>query len=840
MYNYMSESKKNKLDTSGYKIRLKTLDKSTIKKIKSDLTVSPLNSGYSDKGEEKYQVYHEDEKYITIPRYYGIKNFGEPKHKFKPQKVNIKFTGNLRDYQNDIINKSLEHIKKYGGGLISVPCGMGKCLAKGTKILMFDGTIKNVEDIVQNDLLMGDDSTSRNVLSICTGEEEMYKITDVLHNEEYIVNKSHVLSLKIKNSLIMINDKYYDPTNTIDISLEDYLKLPLKIQNELYGFRVPISFKNNDTDGNIKKTSYCHAITSDKMNIPEIYKYGSEMTRLLYLTGLIDKYGDIYTSGKFFPDNQIHLDLYDVQQFVDDTIFLIRSLGYNCKKEKSKKFVDIATIKIFGNNLNKILKNSEEFNEIKEPIFDFTSLYYKINVNKVDLSTYYGFELDGNGRFVLGDFTVTHNTTMAINIASQLGLKTLVITHKSFLQDQWVDRCKQFTESSVGTIRQSKVDTENKDFVIGMIQSISKRDYGNIFKEYGTIIIDECHHFSSKHFSNALFKLGTKYTIGLSATPYRADGLMRVTNWFLGDIMYQIKIRTNNQVVAKIINYYTTNKLFTEKKRFRKGVGLKVDVVKMITNLLAIDERNQHIVDIIDEIRKDPERKILILSERKNHLKILKDKVDESIHIDVQSNKLLKDECKTYYYTGDLKQKERVEAEKYSDILFGTYQMANEGLDIDRLNTIVLASPKKDVVQSVGRILRKVLENGDIRPLIIDMSDNLSMFPNQASKRETYYKKSKYIINYYYLYNDKIVSTKQYHDNLKIDNKFNDDTPTDYSEILKVPIVEIKLDDVSESPKSQESQNSAESSESQESYKPEKNKKLSASIFKNYKKNTVV
>jgi superfamily II DNA or RNA helicase len=96
-------------------------------------------------------------------------------------------------------------------------------------------------------------------------------------------------------------------------------------------------------------------------------------------------------------------------------------------------------------------------------------------------------------------------TTMAIYMASLLGVKTLIVTHKTFLQDQWIDRCKQFTKSKVGTIRQDTIDVKGKDFVVAMVQSLSRRDYDpEIFKEYGLLIVDEAHHFSSKHFSKAL------------------------------------------------------------------------------------------------------------------------------------------------------------------------------------------------------------------------------------------------------------------------------------------------------------------------------------------------
>ena len=72
---------------------------------------------------------------------------------------------------------------------------MGKCLAKGTQVMMFDGTLKNVEDINVNDLLMGDDSTPRRVLSLARGREQMYWVRQK-HGIDYRVNESHILSLK--------------------------------------------------------------------------------------------------------------------------------------------------------------------------------------------------------------------------------------------------------------------------------------------------------------------------------------------------------------------------------------------------------------------------------------------------------------------------------------------------------------------------------------------------------------------------------------------------------------------------------------------------------------------
>jgi superfamily II DNA or RNA helicase len=404
-------------------------------------------------------------------------------------------------------------------------------------------------------------------------------------------------------------------------------------------------------------------------------------------------------------------------------------------------------------------------------------------------------------------------TVMAIYIAHKLGLKTLVIVHQSFLQDQWVERINFFTGEEVGIIRQSIVRVDNKKIVVGMIQSIASRDYGDIFEKFGLVIFDECHHYASRLFSQTVAKLGAKYTLGLSATLYRGDGLVKVVHWYLGNVAYKEKMKTNNQVVVKLINFNSKNKLFKETTRMVKGIRMP-NCTKMLNNLVDIKSRDSILVNIINTLRKDPERKILILSGRKDaHLPKLKGEIDTLIKKDREDGKILEDECKTYYYTGDCNRKERFEAEQNADIIFATYHMAQEGLDIPRLNTVILATPKKDVVQAVGRILRKVLQNGDIRPLIIDIMDNISIFPKQANVREKFYEQNDYVIQYYYCLEDKFISPKEYV-GMQGGNTDGvcDIAPQNYDEIMKVPPVEINIENETDSSATNSSSNSSKKS----------------------------
>jgi superfamily II DNA or RNA helicase len=411
-------------------------------------------------------------------------------------------------------------------------------------------------------------------------------------------------------------------------------------------------------------------------------------------------------------------------------------------------------------------------------------------------------------------------TVMAINIAYKLGLKTLVIVHQSFLQTQWAERIKTFTGEKAGIIRQSIVDVDGKNIVVGMIQSIGSRDYGDIFDQFGLVIYDECHHYASQFFSKTASYLGAKYTLGLSATLYRKDGLVKIIHWHLGDIAYKERMKINNQVVVKIINYNSKNKKFKEVTRQVKGIKV-ADCTQMLSNLVDIKSRDDLLINTINALRKDPERKILVLSGRKlAHLPKLKDEVDASIKKDVIDGKLIEGECKTYYYTGDCKPKERKEAEDNADIIFGTFHMAQEGLDIPRLNTVILATPKKDVVQAVGRILRKELSNGDIRPLIIDISDNVSIFPNQMNVRERFYEQSEYILQYYYTSESKFLSPKEYI-TMQGGNPEGiwDKAPKDYDDVVKTDPVEFIEEDPTSSDSSSGSKSSTRSLKKKEKHK---------------------
>lgn len=356
-------------------------------------------------------------------------------------------------------------------------------------------------------------------------------------------------------------------------------------------------------------------------------------------------------------------------------------------------------------------------------------------------------------------------TVLAIYLACVLELKALIIVHKEFLLDQWVERFKQFTNAKIGIIRQNKVDVENKDIVIGMLQSISMKDYDDsIFNEFGLVIYDEVHHVASKVFSQALLKTSAEYTIGLSATPERSDGLLKVIKWHIGDILYTMEKKIDYRVLVKKIYFRSDDSTYTEKKRWFKG-RMAPDNNKMIDIMAELKSRNDLIIKLIDTL-KNLGRKILILSYRVEHLELIKSAIDEKIKSDGETHIY-----NSYFYMGKTKKGERRMAEKDGDIIFATMQLAEEGLDIPHLDTILFALPvpikkeketkikyDKTLIQSVGRILRNdKLEVLTQIPLVIDIVDILSIYQTWSKKRDEVYGKKNWYQQLYYWTDDRYI-----------------------------------------------------------------------------------
>lgn len=702
----------NILTKQGYVIN-KKLNRDKLNEVIQELTVSPQNNFNKNIIPESFKVYIENDESLIIPKFYGIKKFGLPVQNCENEglQVDLKFNGKLKEKQIDIMNKTMPEFNKNNGGLLCLGCGEGKCLGYNTDIILYNGKIKKVQDINVGDKLMGDNLSPRNVLSITTGFEKMYNIKDLISGEKYIVNSSHILSLKYISPIpTIINDKKYTNGDTIDITITEYLT-NLNNMKEFYGYRLPIlTFKEKHVDidpfeigKNIDKHQF----------IPEEYKFNSYSNR--------EKLGKGICVSKIFKsinNNHFIIKANNIR-LIKDIIYLFRSLGHNVYK------IDDFTINIETYvNLNNL---------------DY--LAYKIHVKERGVESYYGFEIDNNKRFMLGDFTITHNTVLSLYISSLFKVKTLVIVHKSFLLNQWKSRAEEFTNANVGILQQNNIDVENKQIVIGMLQSIAKNKYDpDIFKEFGLVIFDEAHHAPSKYFSKALPIINCKRTLALSATPNRSDKLEKVLFWYFGDILYKQPTETLNNVLVKMIKYDSKDKNF---KEFRTNYGKDINRPKTINKLTELISRNKLIIKIIKEILEEPERKLLILSDRIEHLNTLYASIN-ALEITTCS-----------YYIGGMKQKKLDESTK-AQVIFATYSMAQEALDIPELNTLLMVTPRKEIEQAIGRITRK--KDHPVQPLVIDIIDQLPSFDRQSKHRKIFYNKKQFMMKLFEAEEDKIVN----------------------------------------------------------------------------------
>lgn len=320
-------------------------------------------------------------------------------------------------------------------------------------------------------------------------------------------------------------------------------------------------------------------------------------------------------------------------------------------------------------------------------------------------------------------------TVMALKIIAAIGRKTLVIVHKGFLMNQWRERISQFLpDARVGTIQGQVVDIEDKDIVIGMLQSLSLKTYpSGMFDCFGFTVVDECHHISSEVFCRSLQAIVTPYTLGLSATMDRKDGLTRVFKMFLGDIVYSEQRKADDDVLVRAIHYASDDPEYNETKTDWRGRPM---LSSMLSNACKHAPRTAFVARVLrSELSERPGQQLMVLAQQKNIL------------VDLYKELTKNPSVACGFYVGGMKDSD-LKASEARTVILATYAMAAEALDIKTLTTLVLATPRTDVTQAVGRILRVKHD----RPLVVDIVDSHGVFQRQWGKRCAYYRKNKYRI----------------------------------------------------------------------------------------------
>jgi replicative DNA helicase len=351
--------------------------------------------------------------------------------------------------------------------------GMGKCLGKGTQVLMYDGTLRKVEDIVVGDLLMGPDSTPRRVLSIGRGREQMYWI----HQNKgisYRVNESHLLSLKRSR-----NEGKHRKGDVLTISVRDWLKKSPKFQSNYKGYKTAVEFTDKavplepyfiglwlgccnrsgvritNQDAEIityleqyaallglqlaisrqaQKTpqysitkgtrgaQYFYSVQNelrkltllDNKHIPQAYLLNSRPKRLQLLAGLIDSNGYYDAKSNHYEIAQKNKELAEQIKFLADSLGFRTSLKAKKARLKSSDYeTTVYRVRMWG-NLDEVPVRAER-KKARAWAAKADWQVTGIRVEKDIVDDYYGFELDGDHLFLLADMTVTHNTAFVLS-----------------------------------------------------------------------------------------------------------------------------------------------------------------------------------------------------------------------------------------------------------------------------------------------------------------------------------------------------------------------------------------------------------------------------------------
>lgn len=323
-------------------------------------------------------------------------------------------------------------------------------------------------------------------------------------------------------------------------------------------------------------------------------------------------------------------------------------------------------------------------------------------------------------------------TVMALFISHVLHKKTLVVVHKDFLLKQWKERIEQYLPNArIGLIKQTIFNTENCDIVLGSLQTICLRDLKDC--GFGLLIVDECHHMGAQVFSQAFHKMNFQYSLGLSATVNRPDGLTKVFKWFLGDIVFKAKQVKESGLIVELLEYTDTSPIYRREHLMYNG---KPNMSKMINTICEYLPRTRFIVNELKRVLKEePERNVIILSDRRKHLEDIFEIMKEIGFTEDMMG----------YYVGGMKN-DALSLSETKQILLGTYNMVSEGFDLPKLDTLVMASPKSNVEQSIGRVQRQLISERKHIPMVLDIIDSFSVFKNQSTKRSTFYKKNGYNI----------------------------------------------------------------------------------------------
>lgn len=680
-----------------------------------------------------------------------------------PKDFEAEFTRPYRPLQKALADAAIEH--RYG--LLAAPPGAGKCLGKGTPILMYNGEVKLVEDIVVGDLIMGPDSLPRRVKSLARGREEMFRIVDT-RGETFDCNKSHILSLYVSSSKARKNFTKYKNKTHINVSIDEYCKFKAHFKEKLklykpekvifpeqtkpkfdsyciglwlgdglareatittmdkevleawtvFGATLGLKVTKHKNSNSGKASNY-QLVSATKMpysnilrqyiratfpvgqkHIPDDYKLGDEQTRLEILAGIIDSDGSL--SG---------VCSYDVVskylKLAEDIAFVARSLGFGVfLRQAYKKCCNTGVIGLYyrvaiTGDVNKIpvrikRKFAAQRQQIKNP------LVRGFTVTSLGEGDYYGFTLDGpDGLFVLGNFTVTHNTDLLTKVIAILGKKAVVLTQAEEPFEGAYETIRDYSTCKVGRVGGGY--NEPSDVTVCMIQTWNRRLTADevdpalvqVLRDAKVWITDEAHNcLTNSYFNMYEYAENVEYFLGTTATPFTSNDRETLLYARIGPILAEIKYgeAIDNNILVPFTCYIEDaeeQKFVKDKTKLapyaKKRLWQKVKKEYIINNV----KRNKQYVDFAKESNSLGLSCAIIVSQV-NHGKNMK--------------KLYPNAVEVYGPTPKKQRKEIWEKLKRKEIKCVITTLMDEATDIPSLDCVALAAGGKSKVKLIQRL----------------------------------------------------------------------------------------------------------------------------------------
>lgn len=387
----------------------------------------------------------------------------------------------------------------------------------------------------------------------------------------------------------------------------------------------------------------------------------------------------------------------------------------------------------FLQNLVNFLKENNIAYKIQFNIPSFEETYYKSQIELTSSQIPIIETATQSDQGVIVAPSGSGKTIIGLELIARRQLPALILVHRKQLLDQWIERIQSFlgiTKLHIGQFSGTKKKL-GKQITIGLLQSLARKgDLSELKDKFGTIIVDECHHIPATTFREVIAQLNPKYIYGLTATPKRKHNDEKLIYAYIGEIIARMEA-SDIEPVSNLP--HQPPEVLIRTTALAVPFKFSTDHFQLLAKVVCFDtSRNQMIIeDILSKVTDN--KKLLVLSERKEHLEIL------AMYI--------KGKCETIVISGDdsaPKRKSKLKQIKsgHYQVILSTGQFFGEGLDIRSISCLILAFPfsfEGKLVQYMGR-----LRDSSVQKTIVDYRDTqISFLEKQFKQRERYYKKLK-------------------------------------------------------------------------------------------------